>query len=391
MQRKSKIIVVVTRMDLGGVPEHIVLLLKRLSDRYDCTLTCREILDEHRTRLEPAGVKIILIDLARTPSPLRDLRALVRLAIMIRRGKFDIVHSHMSKGAMIGGLAGRLAGAPLVLNTAHNLGWLALTNPLARRLFWIYDKLLFALTLDRLVMVSQTREEQIVRAGLIGPDRVETIMNGIDADDLRSKASTGVDRKDLNVPDNALLIVTVARYVWFKAIDRLIEAVSLLGDAARNCRFVVIGDGEQGPALQRMIAQRGLEDRVTLLGPRLDVPRILALADLFVLPSVSEGMPIAIMEAMALGLPVVATAVGGVPELVVDGETGLLVPPRDPAALADAIRRVIDDEGDRKRLGEAGRARVRTFFTDAVMAQRTDDLYRRLQGTKDGRGHHAVT
>jgi len=121
-----------------------------------------------------------------------------------------------------------------------------------------------------------------------------------------------------------------------------------------------------------------VEDRVVLLGPRLDVPRLLALADVFALPSVSEGMPIAIMEAMAFGLPVVATAVDGTPEVVFNGETGILVPPRSPARLAQALAALIEDAALRKKLGENGRARVEREFTDRAMARRVDELYRGL-------------
>ena len=315
---RRKLLIVVTRMDFGGVPEHIMILLDHLGRTYDTTVACRDVIPVHRHRIEAAGARIKLIDLARTPNPFRDLRALVNLVRFIRAERFDIVHSHMSKGALIGGMAGMLARAPVVLNTAHNFGWLALTNPLLKRVFWLYDKLLFALTLDRLVTISKRQENDIVSAGLIRRDRVQTVLNGIDAAKLRQRAGTGVTRAELGIPEDVVLVVTVARLVWFKAIDRLVEAVALLGNQAANVRFIVLGEGDQRPALEALIAERGLTGRVELLGERADIPRLLGLADIFALPSVSEGMPIAIMEAMAFGLPVVATAVDGTPELVID-------------------------------------------------------------------------
>src|SRR6266446_1905025 len=141
-RRLPKLLGVVTRIDVGGVPEHIMILLGHLTRKYDATVACREVIPEHRGRLERAGVRIELIDLARMLNPLRDLRALLRLATFIRRERFDIVHTHMSKGAMIGGLAGRLGGAPVIVATAHNFGWLALPNSVLRGLFWLYDKTL---------------------------------------------------------------------------------------------------------------------------------------------------------------------------------------------------------------------------------------------------------
>src|SRR4029077_5976237 len=180
LRSRPRLLIVVTRMDLGGVPEHIIILLRHIASEYAVTVACREVIAVHRRRLESAGVKIHLVDLARGPNPWRDLVALAKLAAFIRRERFHIVHSHMSKGSLIGGVAARLAGTPLVLCTAHNFGWLALTNWLARHAFRVYDATLYPATLDRLVTISRVQEEQIVAARLIPPDRVHTVLNGID-------------------------------------------------------------------------------------------------------------------------------------------------------------------------------------------------------------------
>ena len=375
---RPRVLVVVTRLDVGGVPEHILMLIENLSDRYDITVACREVIEPHRARLARAGAKIILLDLARLPNPFRDLRALLRLSRTIRAEKFDIVHSHMSKGALIGGLAARLAGAPAVVNTAHNFGVLALTNPVLRTLFKLYDRTLFALTLDRLVTVSRLQEDRIVAAGLIRRDRVSTVLNGIDPVRLRARAQSGPVRGVLGIGEDTVVVVTVARLVWMKALDVLIEAVASLGPDAAKVRCLIVGGGVLAGELQALIEQRGVADRVQLLGERHDVPGLLALSDIFALPSVSEGMPIAIMEAMAFGLPVLATKVDGNPELVLDGRTGLLVEPRDRAAFAAALGRLIADPQLRHSLGEAGRARVESTFSDRAMAETQDRLYRSL-------------
>lgn len=381
---RLRVVVVVTRLDVGGVPEHIVILLGHLATLYDVTVVCRDVIAPHRARLERAGVRIVLIDLARLPHPIRDLRTLFRLAAFIRRERFDIVHSHMSKGALIGGLAGKLARTPVVLNTAHNFGVLALRNPVLRALFRWYDKILFRLTLDQLVTVSEYQKTEIVAAGLVSPDKVTTIWNGIDTGEILRRSTLGPSREDLGIAPNAVVVITVARLVWFKAIDMLIEAARRL--APRCCvRFLVVGDGVLRPRLEQQIHEAGLTERMSLLGERHDVPGLLALADIFALPSVSEGMPIAIMEAMAIGLPVVATAVDGTPELVVDGETGLLVPARDPAAMAAALGRLIDDPNLRRELGVAGRERVHGSFSDKAMAAATNRLYVRLRQQADRR------
>ena len=378
----SKLLTVLTRMDVGGVPDHVIALLSNIADRYELWLVCREVIPQHAARLKEIGVRVELIDLARVPNPLRDLRALIRLVRFIRRERFDILHSHMSKGAMMGGIAGRIARVPVVVHTAQGFGWLALRNPVLRALFWIYDRTLFASTLDRLFVVSERQGDRLVADRMVDRRLMTTVYNGIDPDAVRRDAQKGISRQDLGVPDDAILVVTVARLVWFKAVHTLIEAVHKLGDRAAKAHFIVVGDGNLRPELEQQIAALGLQDRVRLIGARHDAARIIKLADIFALSSVAEGMPLAIMMAMALNLPVVANAVDGVPELVIEGETGLLVPPRDPAAFAAALQRMIDDPELRRRCGDAGRTRVDENFTQRVMADKTDRLYRELLASK---------
>jgi glycosyltransferase involved in cell wall biosynthesis len=381
---RPRLLTVLTRMDVGGVPDHVIALYANIADRYELWLACREVIPQHAARLEQLGVRVELIDFARAPSPLRDIRALIRLVRFIRRHRFDILHSHMSKGALLGGLAGRIARVPIVVHTAHGFGWLALRNPLLRGLFWVYDRTLYALTLDRLFIVSEIQRQRLIADRMVKRERTNTIFNGIDADAVRLAARTGVTRAELGVPEDAVLVVAVNRLVAFKAVHTLIDAVHELGRDAGALHVVVAGDGDLRPQLERQIAALGLQDRVRLIGWRDDAPRIIALADVFALSSVAEGMPLAIMRAMALGKPVVANAVDGVPELVVDGETGLLVPPRDPVAFASALRRMIEDPEMRRRFGEAGRRRVDALFTQRSMAETAHRLYRELLDARSG-------
>jgi glycosyltransferase involved in cell wall biosynthesis len=374
---KSKLLTVLTRMDVGGVPDHVIALLSHLAGRYELWLVCREAIPQHAARLAQIGVRVEFIDLARVPNPLRDVRALMQLVRFIRRERFDILHLHMSKGAMLGGIAGRIARVPVVVHTAQGFGWLALRNPLLRGLFWLYDKTLFATTLDRLFVVCEYQRNKLVADGMIEADHTTTVYNGIDPDAVRRDAQTGVTRAELGVPDDAILVVTVARLVWFKAVHTLIDAVHQLRDNAK-LYCVIVGDGNLRPQLERQIATLGLQDRVRLIGWRSDAARLIELADVFALSSVAEGMPLAIMMAMALGKPVVANAVDGVPELVAEGETGLLVAPRDATAFAAALRRTLEDPALRRRFGAAGRLRVDAHFTQRGMAEATDVLYREL-------------
>jgi len=177
-------------------------------------------------------------------------------------------------------------------------------------------------------------------------------------------------------------VLTVARLDPQKGLHDLVAAAALVPEA----RVMVVGEGPERRALETRIAHLGLGDRVHLLGFRSDVPDLLAGSDLFVLPSLFEGLPLSILEAMAAGKPVVATAIGGNDEAVVDGATGLLVPPGDPRALADAIRALLRDPERRRRLGEAGRRRAEAEFSAPAMVRRVAAVYDELLAASDRPG-----
>lgn len=368
----------VTRLDTGGVPEHVLALLDGLSQRgYVMTVVCREVSERYRVRLEQLGVRIILLDLRRLIHPVADLRAAWRLYRLLRDENCQVLHMHMSKAALLGGVVGLAARVPVRVNTAHNLGCVALPQRALRALFWVYDKLLFALTMHAVITVSARIKQTIVRMRLLSEDKAHAIPNGIDATPFESDADARAQvRASLGLAPGDVAVGCVARLVWFKGLDALIDAIPAVVHRHPQARFFIVGDGPLKGELLEQARQLGIADKLSFLGERDDVAKLLSAFDIFVLPSVSEGMPITILEAMAAARPTVATDVGGVGEMIEDHVSGLLVPPRTPRALADALNALVGDAPLRVRMGQAARARLDQHFAQDGMVASTDRLYR---------------
>ena len=378
-----RLLLVVTRMDVGGVPGHVLTVLDGLCGRgYHVTLACAECHSDHRAALQRMGVRLVQLPMKRLLSPLADVRALAALVRLIRRERFQVVHTHMSKGALLGGIAARIADAPVVVNTAHNLGAIAMPRAWVRALFRVYDRWLLGTTTDAVITVTERVRDAVVAQRILPAARVHAIANGIVAAPRASEAqrqqARRALRREIGAADDAPVIGCVARLVWFKGLDTLVDALPAVLRVCPDVQVAVAGDGPLRAELAARAAALGVADRLHLLGERNDVPQLLRGFDLFVLPSVSEGMPLTILEAMGAGLPVVATAVGGVPELMVAAETGLLVPPGDAVALAPALQRLLCDAPLRRRMGDNGRRRLLSDFSADAMVAATDALLRRL-------------
>jgi glycosyltransferase involved in cell wall biosynthesis len=231
--------------------------------------------------------------------------------------------------------------------------------------------------------VSLTRREiaQYLAEGIGRPGQHTFIYNGIDPEAF---AGGGVDRaavrREMGVDPEAFLVVSVGRLVPVKGHAHLIDALPEVLRRRPDAAVLIVGDGPLRNDLEGRARSLGVGDRVRFSGHLGDVASVLGAADLFALPSLNEGLGLALVEAMATGLAAVASRVGGVPEVVVDGETGLLTPPRDAGALAGAVLRLMEDAGERRRMGEAGRARVRQHFSIERTVRETERLYEELLG-----------
>ena len=355
--RKPRLLILITLSELGGAQTAVALLLPGLADRFEVTVAAQGS-GPLRDAAEAAGVAYVELEhVRRRIDPWHDARALVELVRLCRRLRPDLVHAHSSKAGVLGRTAAWLARVPVRIFTVH--GWsFAAYDGLAGRLYLWIERLLRPLT-TAVVCVAEATRRQGLEARACDPKRSVVIHNAVDV------ASFG----EPSAPTERVRIVAVGRFAYPKDFATLLEALELVrGDWSA----AFVGDG---PGLAE-IADRH-DPRVELLGPRRDVADVLAQSDVFVLSSRSEGFPVSILEAMAARLPVVATDVGGIGEAVVDGETGFLVRPGDPRALATALELLVADRELRARLGAAGRSRALRRFDVTRYRAAHVDLYRR--------------
>ncbi|MBM3471624.1 MAG: glycosyltransferase family 4 protein [Armatimonadetes bacterium] len=373
-----RILMLITLSDWGGAQAHVLALARGLRHLYDVTVACGPG-GPLVARLREEGIRAVEIPgLTRAPNPLADLATLVRLSRWMRRERFALVHCHSTKAGLLGRFAARAAGTNAVLFTTH--GWPFAGSwwpPIMRALLVLAERTAarFATTI---ICVSHHDREAALRAGIGPPWRLQVIPNGIAPDPWLVDGATEEGGRRTGEPCTAVMI---GRFREPKDPVTLVNAWARVGAAHR---LLLVGDGPMLPEVEALILKQGLEGCVTVLGARDDVQVLLRTADVFVLSSRWEGMPLAVIEAMMSGLPVVATDVGGVPEAVVDGETGLLVPPGDPAALASALDRLLTDPALRRRMGEAGRRRALEHFTEERMLTETAAVYERVLSGRAG-------
>jgi glycosyltransferase involved in cell wall biosynthesis len=315
-----------------------------------------------------AGLPVLPIKMRSELDPI----AMIRLAVAMKRRKCRLVHFHDAHGLGVGSTSASLAGVPLRV-ISRRVDFPLPQNILSRRK---YRK-----DVDVIIAISEGVKEVLVKGG-IAPANIEVIPSGIDFSPFREVTSRDFLRREFSFASDDYLVGIVAHLEDHKGHKYLIKAAELLKAQAPNIRIVVVGEGSLKFELTKQVRELHVEDLVFFLGFRDDVPRILASLDLFVLSSHLEGLGSSIMDAMASRLPVVATRTGGIPEVVVDGETGLLVPPRDPAALAEGILRLYRDRELAKKLGQRGYEVVCEKFSAEAMAERVIALYQKIAAPK---------
>jgi glycosyltransferase involved in cell wall biosynthesis len=386
-QTPKKVVHIITRLDHGGsARETVQTVLGHDRSRFHVSLAFGRpetttaddaaLLKADLHQLDQAGVSVFQVPpLAREINPLLDAWATVSLWRLLRSVQPEVVHTHTSKAGALGRVAAWLAGIPVVVHTPHGhvfygyYGWFLST------LFCYAERLLARLT-DRIVTLTDRGAQEHVQNKIAGPLKFVTIQGGIDLAQVRSvQVDPAVKRKELGLPPEGPIIGTVGRLVPIKGHTWLLRAVPrVLAEFPQVC-VVLIGDGPMQDELKELAAELGISPHVVFLGTRPDIPECLAALDLFVLPSLNEGMGRVLLEAMAVGCPVVATRVGGIPDIVVDGTTGLLVSPRDDRALAEAILTLLRDRSQRASYGEAARRQVDARFDVKTMVRNIERLY----------------
>lgn len=374
----------------AGVARHVLTLAAGLDRRqFAATVACPSVRRDARrdTRfvdeLAARGVPRLDVPMRRELDPRSDSRAIGRLRRAIRRGRYDLVHAHSSKAGILARLAA--LGTPArTLYTPHAFAF-AGARGVKRLVYWAPEVLLARGT-DVLICVSESERREVRRAGLRARRGTVVIPNGIESAAYADRSARVFARAALGLEPETVLIGSVGRLMPQKGYGDLLEAAPRVLARWPTARFALVGEGDLEEALRAQAHRLGVERQVLFLGHRADVPTLLASFDLFVLPSLYEGLPYTLLEALATGLPSVATAVTGNVDIIRHEATGLLVPPADPDRLAGALLRLMADRALAARLGQAGQWDVARRFDLAATIAQTAALYRALVGVAPAAG-----
>jgi glycosyltransferase involved in cell wall biosynthesis len=356
--------------------------LRRLAAITDQTVACAD--GPEVAGLRHDGVRVLTIPIRRKLAPIADLRAIVALWRVLRRERFDLLHSYVPKGGLVGQIAGWLAGVPRRVHTWHGLLYAPTMPAWQRVVLPITDRIINRLA-HRVLFISEADREAALGRRLCRPDRSRLVGTGVDlarfAPDAVPPGTRARVRRELGIPPDAFLVLTVGRYVADKGFRELAEAAAMLARADVAAHFVWIApvfEGEQG-VLPDALAQRAdTVGSITRLGMQDDVRPFYAAADVLALPSYREGVPKVLIEAAAMGLPIVASDIPGCRQVIRSDDTGLLVPPADARALADALMGVRTNPDQARRRAEAARRDAVDRFDDAGPVERIQAVYREL-------------
>ena len=387
MRRKIKILQVITRLIIGGAQEHVMYLCDLLDrKRFQVKLisgpqTGRE--GESITEVKKRDIDLIILpELVREINPTKDLLALVKLAKYIRKENFDIVHTNTSKAGILGRLAAKLAGTPVIIHTVH--GW-AYHNQMGKRRRGLYvtlEKWAEKFT-HKFITVSDLNIKKGLADGIGSESKYVTIHSGIDLNRFDpSNLDSKNKKRQWNIDPSNKVVGSVTRLSEQKAPADFVRMANEILKNYPKVSFLLVGDGPLKEEIQNLIDRLKISKKVILTGVRHDIPELLAVMDVFVLSSLWEGLPRVFPQAMAMGLPIVATNVDGAPEAVKDGINGFLVPPKDFTTLAQRTLQLIENPGLARKMGEAGRKMAHPDFCIKEMVRKTEHLYMKLIETE---------
>ena len=372
-RRRIRVLHLITSLERGGAENHLLALMthaNRHETEFETAVLCGE--GELVPAFRAAGIPVHLLKARSRFDPL----ALGRLVALLRERRYDVVHSHLFRADIYGGLAVGRVGPPrpFLVSTRHNDDRFFL-NPFIGIVHY-----LLSARQDMIIAISDHVAHFTIARGVRYPARVRRVYHGLRPPDtvLQEREGRRIRLDELGVSADDFLVGNVGRLAPQKGQRHLIEAMPLLLERVPNAHAAIAGGGELEPYLRELAEELGVMQRVHVLGPRQDVPALMHALDVFAMPSIWEGFGLVLLEAMAAGKPIVASRVATIPEVVVDGETGLLVPAGDAAALADALASLAAHPELARHMGEAGRERLRQRFSIDKMVGDTETLYREL-------------
>ena len=370
MTRQIKVLHLITGIDIGGAEKLLVAVTRELrEDGLDVAVGYFKGTGALRKEFEGNGIRTVYLG----EQTLFMIGRAVNLYRLLKAERFDLVHTHLIHATLIGRVVSRIAGVPIVITTEHNTSnWQPKYLPVT-----ILYRLTGSLS-HKVIAISEAVRKCLLNVARIDPSRVEVVYDGVDI----ARFNPGLDaaglKKELGLADAYPVIGSVSRLDARKGLEYLVGAIASLIPEMPGTRLVLVGDGPERTRLQDQAKQLGVERIVTFAGSQEDIVPFLAIMDVFVLPSLFEGLSVSLIEAMAMMKPIVATNVGGIPEVVTDGEDGLLVPPRESGSLAAAIRRLVRDRPLADAMRTAARKKIEQKFSLDQLVRRLEHLYENL-------------
>lgn len=382
---RIKIAYIIDALDIGGSEKQIYEIAKRLEkNTFEPIVYCLSRKGNLFSKLKKEGIQVELIGpedpvkkifiISKIFTLIRIMRRLKRLYFFIKKEKPSIIQGYLFWDYILGAIVGKMDRVPIILSCRRSLTSFPGNKfyyPWLRRITKSFNTLIIA--------NSQAVKADVIAHEKLDAEKVEVIYNGID---LEKYQDSQIDKKakkgELGLSEKDKVVGVIANLHTYKGHSYFIEAAHLVKDKFPQTKFILIGDGPEKERLRKQAESLSLKEDVLFLGLREDVPEILQIMDLSVLPSFGEGFSNTILESMACSVPVVATRVGGNPEAVIDGQTGFLVPPRNSASLAQAIIRLLEDEELREEMGRASREYVEQNFSMERLIEETEKTYERL-------------
>lgn len=386
--KNIRIVNIITRMELGGPPILVLDILQHLDkERFESTIATGITIDRKYDMIGFARDKNIRVfampSLVRDIHPLKDIKTLIKLAIFLKKEKFDIVHCHTSKGGFIGRLAAKLAGAKIIIYSPHGDIFEGYFCKLATDFFILLEKFAARFT-DKIINLTKIEIERFLEHGIGTRHQLKQIYNGINIKYYERAMTSNLKKRDeFGLGKDDFVCATVGRLVPVKGHTYLIKAIQKVVKVIPEAKFLFVGDGELKPKLSEEIKSYDLQRNVFLLGARSDIATILSCINVFLLPSLNEGFGMVLIEAMAARKPVIATNVGGVPEVIINGTTGILVPPEDPEAFSSAIIKLYNNPEMSLEMGLAGYKRAKKLFNIETTVHELEELYEALIAEKN--------
>ncbi len=364
---------------VGGTRKHLTDLILNLDKtKFQVTLICSTLRDktyrEDIDKMVKSGGQVEIIQMYRKIHLLADFIALLKMYSLMRRERYDIVHAHSSKAGFLGRLAARLAHIPVIIYSPHAYAFQSYRFGMLKFFYKILERFVGLFT-DLIVAISESEKGITIDNRIIDPGKIVVVENALNLDDFEFDVDIDIEREKLGIQPREKVVITVGDFRPQKGYPYFIKSCAEVVKTVPNSKFLLVGKGRMRDRLETLVQYLGLNKRFLFVENCQDVRVLYMISDLFVLSSLWEGLPYAVLEAMATGKPVVATDIGGVRDVVKDGITGYLVPPKDTARMAKTIVELLNNPDKAEGMGEKGRLEIEKRYQLRQRMRKIEALY----------------